>query len=227
VAYDELVSALRTVADGLTTNPNVVNAHSALLEQHHLSVDELPLSSFSRVRLIFEATRDGGLWDLRWGITDQMPWSDKIWKQWSDRAGQLEMSEADSDEAYVPTAVAECDELSALFALLVRDVGIAGFAALHWPVWNHVVAVWQVPRHGGGHARIVVPTSQVFLSRHATLGTTELATRRVLFPYARRDLKGDSEVPAALARFLVGRAMTLGGLSSAELGARRNRRGGS
>ncbi len=227
VRYDEFIAALRATADGLATHPNVRDAHAALLEQHALSDAELPLESFSRVRLVFEATRDGGLWDLRWGITDQMPWSDQIWKQWEQRAGELEGFKDQSDGGVGPSAIAECDELSALFALLSRDLGITGFAALHWPVWNHVVAVWQVPRADGGKARIVVPTSQVFLSRGATLGTTELATRRVLFPYSRHDLRPDSEMRGALARFLIGRARALGGLSTDELSRRRIRLGGS
>lgn len=226
VSYSEFVAALRQVADELSASESVKAAHRALLSEHELSEEELPLESFSRIRLVFEATRDGGLWDLQWDVTDQMPWSDKIWGQWNALGDELESKTLALDGAG-PSAIAECDELSALFSILARDMGTVGFVGLHWPVWNHVVAVWQVPRSNGDMVRIVVPTSQIFLSSEATLGTKDIDTQRVVFPYKRHDLKDKSELPGSVARFLIRRARLLGTLSTEQLSKRRARLGTS
>ncbi len=84
------------------------------------------------VRLLFEATRDAGFWNVHWTITDQPPNSDNVWRQWGGirKVSLLE-----------PTASAECDELSALYAFLVEREGVKG-VGLFWPYANHTVAVW-------------------------------------------------------------------------------------
>ena len=108
-------------------------------------------------------------------------------------------------------------------AFIVRDLGVVGFVALHWPVWNHVVPVWQVPRAEGGYVRIVVPAMQTFLSPEATIGTREIETRRVLFPQSRKDMKSTSTLSAALARYLLEQSWRYGTLSTSELSERRVR----
>lgn len=227
VRYSEFIAQMRQVADELAELTVTQQEHAALLAAHGLTADQMPLLSFSRVRLAFEATRDGGLWGIHWAITDQMPWSDRIWTQWRKLELQRDATGHELLAADAITAVAECDELSALFALLARDLGVEGFVGLHWPYWNHTVAVWQLPGAEPRLTRILVPTSQIFLSRDATLGTSELPTQRVVFPYARKDLKPDSTLPAPLARVLLGRLRAFGALSSAQLQARRNALGGS
>jgi hypothetical protein len=222
VRYDAFLVEVRRVADELAKTPEVEKGYLALLAEYDLAESDVSLKSYSRVRLVFEATRDGGLWGLRWTITNRMPWSDAIWKQWRERGVP------DGDET---TAEAECDELSALFAFLARDVGIEGFVGLFWPTWNHTVAVWQLPRSardgGPTSVRVLVPTSQIWLSREASLGTREFKTNRVVFPYQRRDLKPETAIPAKVARFLISQLTRFGSLSNEELLARRNRRGGS
>ncbi|HEX2881267.1 MAG TPA: hypothetical protein VHO25_17185, partial [Polyangiaceae bacterium] len=89
------------------------------------------------------------------------------------------------------------------------------------------VAVWQLPGPQPRATRILVPTSQVFLSREATLGTRELPAQRVVFPYVRKDLKPNSPLPGTLVRFLIARLRTFGAGSSADLQARRNALGSS
>ena len=179
VSYRELVEEVRRVADELVATPEVKRSYQAFLVNHELSPSDVSITSYSRVRLVFEATRDGGLWGVKWEITDRMPWSDAVWKQWSS----FDFGEHDADI----TAVAECDELSALFAFLARDVGIEGFVGLFWPAWNHTVAVWELrrgatPGDPGTRVRVMVPTSQVWLSREATLGSREFETNRAVFP---------------------------------------------
>jgi hypothetical protein len=224
VPYRALVEEMRRVADGLSTAPEVERSYRALLADYDLRPGDVSMQSYSRVRLVFEATRDGGLWGLKWAITNRMPWSDAIWQQWQE----VDFQEAEPDV----TAIAECDELSALFSLLARDVGIQGFVGLHWPAWNHTVAVWEVRRGAtendpGVGVRMMVPTSQIWLSREATLGSREFSTGRVVFPYARQDRKPDSEIPVALARFLIERLERYGALSTEALLERRQRFGGS
>jgi hypothetical protein len=224
VPYGVFVEEVRRVADSLTAASEIDRGYRALLAQHDLGPGDVSIRSYSRVRLVFEATRDGGLWGLKWAITNRMPWSDAIWQQWQ------EVSFDDAEPEI--TAVAECDELSALFSLLARDVGIEGFVGLHWPAWNHTVAVWEVRRGAtekepGVRVRMMVPTSQIWLSRGATLGSREFSTGRVVFPYARHDRKPESEMPAALARFLIERLERYGALSTEALLERRQRHGGS
>jgi hypothetical protein len=224
VPYRAFVEEVRRVADELATAPEVERSYRALLSEYDLAPADVGIQSYSRVRLVFEATRDGGLWGVKWAITNRMPWSDAIWQQWREL-------DLDQKEPEI-TATAECDELSALFSLLARDVGIQGFVGLHWPAWNHTVAVWEVRRGAtekdpGVGVRMMVPTSQIWLSRQATLGSREFSTGRVVFPYARRDRKPESEMPVTLARFLIERLERYGALSTEALLERRQRLGGS
>jgi hypothetical protein len=224
VPYPMFVAEVRRVADELRAAPEVERSYRALLAEYALTPDDVSIESYSRVRLVFEATRDGGLWGVKWKVTDRMPWSDAVWEQWRN-------VDFGAPEPEV-TAFAECDELSALFALLARDLGIEGFVGLHWPAWNHTVAVWELrrgetARDPGERVRVMVPTSQVWLSREATLGSREFKTGRAVFPYARKDMKEQSELPIALARFLVARLERYGALSNEALLERRNRLGGT
>ncbi|MBN1605792.1 MAG: hypothetical protein JW940_04125 [Polyangiaceae bacterium] len=224
VSYGELLDELRKVASRLEASPVVRDGYERLCHEYQLTPEELPLESYSRVRLVFEAARDGGLWGIRWTITDRMPWSDHIWRQWRS----VDFSQ-DPPEV---TASAECDELSAMFAFLARDLGVVGIVALFWPAWNHTVAVWELRRaphggKGGERVRILVPTSQVWLSRGATLGTREFKTNQPVFAYRRKDLRLDTELGVGLVRYLIGQLEQHGGRSNEELLERRNRLGGS
>jgi hypothetical protein len=122
------------------------------------------------IRLLFEATRDAGLWNLHWSVTDQPPNSGRIWQQWKDvrRTSVLE-----------PTATAECDELSALYAFLVERVGVKSVGLL-WPYPNHTVAVWMVKPASSPMLRVVVPTTQIFLDENDFFDTRKFpGTRRI------------------------------------------------
>ena len=66
------------------------------------------------VRLLYEATRDAGFWNMHWTITNMPPNSDQVWKQWKT---------VHEVSPLTPTASAECDELSALYAFLVERAG--------------------------------------------------------------------------------------------------------
>lgn len=221
VTYGEFISELRKIADALVDDADVVAAHRALLAEKNLSEEELPLSSFSRVRLAFESGRDSGLWGIRGTITDQMPWSDRIWEQWSGRTFSPKAPLSTAEAPAFPTAVGECDEMGALFAILARDLEVTGFVGLHWPYWNHVVPIWQVNRKDGSFVRIIVPATQTFLEDTATIGTTGLPTNRVVFPYVRKDRRDATELSGDLVRFLLTQSYLYGGLSTGELTQKR------
>jgi hypothetical protein len=215
VTYSEFIDEFRKIADSLSSHPEVKAAHQALLLQKQLTEEELPLESFSRVRLAFESARDSGLWGIRGVVTDQMPWSDRIWQQWAERDFTPEAPVAGVAQPAFPSAEAECDELGALFSILARDLGVIGFVGLHWPYWNHVVPIWQVNRKDGTFVRIIVPATQTFLDNEETIGTTGLPAKRVIFPYVRKDRKSKTLISADLARFLLTQSQTYGGLSTA------------
>jgi hypothetical protein len=84
VTFAELVDALEVVAQQLEQEPAVVRDYEAFLAAHDLTDTPALFRDYVRVKLAFEATRDGGWWQLRWKITNQKPSSDRIWSQWAD-----------------------------------------------------------------------------------------------------------------------------------------------
>jgi hypothetical protein len=220
VRLPELVAELDRVADELAELPAVRADYAAFVAAHGLTDRDALYRDYVRVKLVFESTRDGGLWHLRWDITNENPNSEQIWRQWK-RARVPE----DETAVAVPTAFAECDELSALFAFLVARLGVR-HVGLYWPQWNHVVAVWTVKTEEGAPVRIVVPTSQIFLTNEDSLGTKGFDpwSQKTIYEYRRRDVKDSHRIDAELARFFVMQARRYGGLSQLELQRRRNAR---
>lgn len=221
VTVDELASAIDELADAIAESPDVRRDFLELAAAKGLRDTPELYRDYVRVKLAFEATRDGGWWHLHWAITNQSPNSDRVWSQWREVA-------APSADAPAPTAIAECDELSALFAFVARKLGVRGIG-LFWPTWNHVVAVWTVPgvqTEAGSSVRIIVPTSQIFLTQDDTLGTEGFDPwkQKTIYEYRRRDVKGEHRIDAELARFFVRQIAEHGRASSAELQRARNER---
>jgi hypothetical protein len=216
VPVADLFGELRVVAHELEQAATVRRDFEELAGAHRLARTEAIFRDYVRVRLAFEATRDGGLWDLRWTVTNREPRSDEIWAQW--HAASVPGGDA-------PTASAECDELSALFAVVARALGVRRVGLL-WPASNHTVAVWTVPGADGKPVRVVVPTSQVFLTPDASLGTKEFDPwkQRTVYDYQRRDVGPKADVPGVLARYFVRQARLLAALPQEELQRRRNAR---
>lgn len=216
VSVDELFAELERVAVTMQDAPAVRADYEEFREAKGLPHSEALFRDYVRVKLAFEATRDGGWWHLHWDITNEKPNSDQIWRQWKRAAPS-------DDAAPRPTATAECDELSALFAFVARRLGVRHIG-LFWPQWNHVVAVWTVQSEDESPVRIVVPTSQIFLGADDTLGTEGFDpwTQKTIFEYRRRDVKGRHRVRAELARFFVLQAQAHGARSSVEQQRRRN-----
>lgn len=189
-----LVARLRTQAAASQSSPAVRADYDALRAAQSLSAAQLPYADYAYLRLLFEATRDGGYWNLHWAITDREPNSDAIWTQWRARR-----SATPTDI----TATAECDELSALYAFLARRGGVRNVGLL-WPTTNHTVAVWRIPTTPG-EIRIVVPTTQIFLSQYDSFGTRGFDPwkQAKIYEYGRRDIADDARLPPALIGFFL------------------------
>lgn len=157
---------------------------------YKIAPGSISYSDFVTVRLLYEATRDAGFWNMHWTITNMPPNSDRVWSQWK------------SVKAVSPitsTASAECDELSALYAFLVERAGVRS-VGLFWPYPNHTVAVWVLHPANGGEVRVVVPTSQIFLDVTDSFGTRKFNAwhQKTIFEYKRRDVPDSFELPKPL-----------------------------
>lgn len=216
VTVDELIAQLEGLVDEVGASQPTRDAYDAFVARHDLPASDALYRDFVRVKIAFEATRAGGLWAVRWTITDREPQSDHIWATWQA---------IDGGRPKQPTAVAECDELSALFAYVVRRMGV-DHVGLFWPVWNHVVAVWTLEDRSGSKVRVVVPTSQIFLEPEETFDTRGFDpwTQKTIYTYTRKDIAGSAELPAPLAQWFVAQVQAYAPASTETLQAIRNLR---
>jgi len=177
ISVEEFRTRLKTTLDEATTSWIDADRH-AFCARYPSERCESPefAREYKRVRLLFEATRDGGFFRLRWAITNHEPSCRDILHAW----------EVESPISQ-PSATAECDELSALFAYLARLVDVKN-AGLWWPRWNHVVGLWRPEAFGTNTPIVVVPTSQIFLTCREGWDTRGLGTPKKMAPYSQRDL---------------------------------------
>ena len=222
VEFGELIASLENIIQERFVDSDVLKHEFKELEKsHNIAASEEIYHDFLRVRLAFEAARDSGLWQIRWDVTDQEPNSDLIWAQWKT----LKSVDYLDKNKLKPTATAECDELSALFALIARNLGVKE-VGLFWPTFNHTVAVWMPEGKDGKHVRIVIPTSQIFLSKNASLGTKEFDPykQKTIYQYSRKDVMADYKIPSNLAKMMLEQVKKYGGNSSQVLQKMRNAR---
>jgi len=93
-----LLSGLRDTAKALEPTAGMRLGYEEILRKNGLTAAGLTYGDFVAVRLLFEATRDAGLWNLQWRITNREPRSDEIWKQWRQITAPTTLE---------PTAIAE------------------------------------------------------------------------------------------------------------------------
>jgi hypothetical protein len=205
----QFVGAVQQKARALENSSGMRSAFQSFLAARHLSADSVRYSDFVVVRLLYEATRDAGFWNMHWSITDQPPNSDRIWSQWK---------EVRRPSFSQPTATAECDELSALYAFLVERAGVKT-VGLFWPTANHTVAVWVLKPASGPLIRVVVPTSQIFLEETDSFDTKKFDPwrQKTIYEYTRRDVPDKFEIPKVLADFFLKQIDIYGGASDATL----------
>jgi hypothetical protein len=179
-------------------------AFAAFAARHELDPETPGLrEDFMRLWVAFEATRDGGWWRLRWDITDQQPSSSRIWKDWRRSPPQSAFAAA--------SAVAECDEITALFSVTARRLGVRG-VGLFYPTWNHVIAGWTPAAlaERSGTRVVLIPTTQIFQGCEATFDQTSFAVPKRVYEYPRYDVQDRSEIPRELAAFLLGQVRAYG-----------------
>lgn len=196
-------AALAEQVDGLDTSA-LTASFEAFAANHNADASSTELRrDFARLWAIFEATRDGGWWRLRWNVTDQEPSSIQIWKAW--------MRSPPTQSFATPSAVAECDEITALFSVTARRLGVRG-VGLFYPTWNHVIAGWAPvgvdQRERGGV--VLIPTTQIFQGCPATFDQTSFKPPKQVYEFPRIDVKDGVELPAALAAFLLDQVRAYG-----------------
>ncbi|HET6177028.1 MAG TPA: hypothetical protein VFE61_08865 [Candidatus Sulfotelmatobacter sp.] len=200
-----LISAIKTRAKVLENTSGVRSSFQSFTSAYKIAPGSIRYSDFVVVRLLYEATRDAGLWNMHWTITNMLPNSDQVWRQWKT---------VKAVSPVAPTAFAECDELSALYAFFVERAGVRS-VGLFWPYPNHTVAVWVVHPAKGAEVRVVVPTSQNFLDVTDSFGTPKFNAwhQKTIFEYKRRDAPDTYEVPRPLYDFLLQQIDKYGGAS--------------
>jgi hypothetical protein len=205
----QFVNVIRAKAKTVEASPATLQGFRSFLSAHNLPPDSVSYHDYVVVHLLFEATRDAGFWNMHWSITDQPPNSDKIWRQWQSVV---------QPSALQPTATAECDELSALYAFLVERTGVKP-VGLFWPYANHTVAVWTLRPATGIVVRVVVPTSQIFLDQADTFDTRKFDPwqQKTIYEYTRRDAPDSFEFPKPLFDFFLRQLDKYGGASEATL----------
>lgn len=204
----QLVIAIRAKAKTLESSSGMREGFQSFTAHFKLQANTVRFSDYVVARLLFEATRDAGFWNLHWVVTDLPPNSDNIWRQWKT---------VNTPSSLAPTAVAECDELSALYAFMAERAGIRG-VGLFWPTSNHTVAVWALPQPAGP-VRVVIPTTQIFLDEVDYWGTKKFDpwSQKVIYEYTRRDVPDSFVIPKPLFDFFLQQADKYGGASDATL----------
>jgi len=214
----QFVTLLHAKAEGLGNSSGMRLAFQSFTAAHQLSPDRVRFSDFVIIRLLYEATRDAGFWNMHWEITNKPPNSDNVWRQWAS---------VRNPSMLAPTATAECDELSALYAFLVEREGVKG-VGLFWPYPNHTVAVWSLKPSSGPVIRVVVPTSQIFLQHTDDFDTRTFNawSQKAIYDYTRRDVPDSFEIPKPLFDFFLQQVDRYAGASNATLQEIRYRREG-
>lgn len=171
----------------------------ALAAHHALDATAVDLTrDHRRLRALFEATRDGGFFRLRWAITNQEPSSARIWAQWAQAKTGASLATGPA------SATAECDEISALTAFLAGRVGVER-VGLFYPSWNHTIVAWQPPTAKKG-TRVLLPTTQVFLGCDDGFDAADFDPKAQahVWAYGPKDVAPHATVPASTVAFLLG-----------------------
>jgi hypothetical protein len=195
VSFGVWLAAVTDLLDS-TPAPAIDHEYSRFVATHRLPADDAKLKQdFRRLRLLFEAIRDGGFWHLQWAVTDQEPSSRVIWRNWIRDPVRSGFAE--------PSATAECDELSALFGMLARHLRIYN-VGLFYPRWNHTISVWA-PLEGKAKTSLIqLPTTQIFLDCNAGFDQTTFHTQlRGIERYPNWDVHQETRIPRARADWLL------------------------
>src|ERR1041384_6308372 len=78
----QFILEIRAKAKILENSSGMRNGFQSFAAAHKISTESISYSDYVLVRLLYEASRDAGFWNMHWTITNQEPVSDKIWQQW-------------------------------------------------------------------------------------------------------------------------------------------------
>ena len=204
-----LVGEVRARATTLEGSSGMHHSFQSFTSAYRIAPSSISYTDFVIVRLLYEATRDAGFWNMHWAITNMPPNSDRVWSQW--RAVKVV-------SPVTPTASAECDELSALYAFLVERAGVRS-VGLFWPFPNHTVAVWVLHPVNAPEVRVVVPTSQIFLEVNDSFATKKFNAwrQKAIYEYKRRDVADSFLLPKPLFDFFLRQVTKYAGASDSTL----------
>jgi len=204
-----LIEQLHDRAKKLESSSGMRSSFDSFISAYKIPPHSISYSDFVIVRLLYEVTRDAGFWNMHWTITNMPPNSDQVWRQWKA---------VTSVSPPTLTASAECDELSALYAFLVGRVGVHN-VGLFWPYPNHTVAVWVLHPVGGADVRVVVPTSQIFLTVNDSFATRKFNPwhQKTIYEYKRRDVPDNFQLPKPLFDFFLQQIDKYAGASDSTL----------
>jgi hypothetical protein len=205
----QLIGAIRRKATALENSTGMRLSFRSFTEAYKISPEKVSYSDYAVVRLVYEATRDAGFWNLHRTVAEQAPNSDRIWRQWQ-RVKTPSLS--------MPTASADSGELSALYAFLAGRAGVKGVGVFR-PSPNHTVAVWLVHPSEGPAIRVVVPTTQTSLGVTDSLDTRKFDPwrQKSIDEYTRRDVPDSFELPRPLSRFFLSQVDKYAGASDSVL----------
>ncbi len=205
----QFVKMIQGKAKVLERSTGMHSSFESFTSAYKLAPESVRYSDYVVARLFYEAARDAGFWNLHWTITNLPPNSDKIWRQWQS---------VQKPSFIAPTASAECDEFSALYAFLVERAGVRSVGLL-WPYPNHTVAVWVLQPAKGPAVRVVVPTTQIFLDVTDSFGTRKFNPwrQKVIHEYTRRDVADSFVIPKPLFEFFLQQVDRYGGASDSTL----------
>ena len=193
--FDAFAAALAEHID--RASPPLAAELAALAARHGLDATDANLArDHRRLRALFEATRDGGFFRLRWAITNQEPSSQRIWAEWAKSAAL---------GAGPASATAECDEISALTSFLAGSVGVKP-VGLFYPTWNHTIVAWQPPGATVKGTRVLLPTTQVFLGCDDGFDAADFdpKAQKHVWAYTPKDVAPHAMVPQRTVAFLLG-----------------------
>jgi hypothetical protein len=195
VSFGVWLGALTSLL-GTTSAPAIEPEYARFAAEHGFASEDPKLKQdYRRLRLLFEALRDGGFWHLRWDVTDKDPSSRFIWKAWLRN---------DVKSAFAaPSTTAECDESSALFGMLARHLHVYN-VGLYYPTWNHTIAVWAPLEGKTKKTLIQLPTTQIFLECDAGFDKTSFPMGlKNIERYPNWDVRADTQIPSVRAEWLL------------------------
>jgi len=88
VSLDTLLVELGKQSGKIAESGNMKKEFHEFTKRHNLKETPDLYEEYFRVKILCEATRDAGLWNIRWDTTNEEPRSDKIWSQWKKWKGE-------------------------------------------------------------------------------------------------------------------------------------------